>query len=276
MIGPAWLAGIGPCQRPSGWSRGSRSVTAPGLPSTSTANRWSCCWTRSRMNGSWFFASFASVKQNSSSPRSMNSRGVHANTSIPSRRPPVSGIRSATPRRGGAQKRTLGNGAGATPIAAQPSAAPSAPVRTAVRLVEPQQVLALDVEDQHPQVRGGLADDRRARPSARAGRTARTRSSSRRRRCRRSTCGRPCARRRSRGRRAPGAPSRPRPDRQRPLHLVGVERAAAFLAGRRGRRFAGVGGDPDLGVDPGDGDGADRTFCAGMMPSSAIRCVSDS
>ena len=38
----------------------------------------------------------------------------------------MSGIRSPPPRRGGAQNRTLGNGAGSTPIAAHPSAAPSA------------------------------------------------------------------------------------------------------------------------------------------------------
>ena len=56
----------------------------------------------------------------------MNSLGVHAKTSMPSSRPPVSGTSSGTPRLGGAQKRTLGNGAGSTPIAAHPSAASSA------------------------------------------------------------------------------------------------------------------------------------------------------
>ena len=48
-----------------------------------------------------------------------------------------------------------------------------------LRRVEPEQVLALHVEDEHPQVRRRLADDRRRRRSACAGRTARTRSSSR-------------------------------------------------------------------------------------------------
>ena len=42
--------------------------------------------------------------------------------------------------------------------------------------------------------------------------------------------------------------------RQRPLHLVGVERATAFLAGRTVDGLARVGGDPHLGIDPGDRD----------------------
>ena len=164
------------------------------------------------MNGSWFRASFASVKQNSSSPRSMNSRGVHANTSMPSRRPPVSGMSS---RHAAARRRPEAH-ARRTARARRRSRASPRPrrrrlVEQPVRLVEPQQVLALDVEHEHAEVRGALADDRRARPSAPAGRTTRTTSSSRRPRCRRSTCGRPCARRRSRGRRAPAAPSRPSP-----------------------------------------------------------------
>src|SRR3954468_1496378 len=41
--------------------------------------------------------------------------------------------------------------------------------------------------------------------------------------------------------------------RQRPFHLIGVERATAFVAGRTLDRFAGVGRHPDLGVDARDG-----------------------
>ena len=242
MTGPTWPAGSGACQRPSGWSRGSRSAIAPGVPATSTANRRSCCCTRSRMNGSWFRASFASVKQYSSSPRSTNSRGVHANTSMPSSRPPVSGIELARRRGAAAPRSARCRTARARPRSrASPRPRRRRLVEQPVRLVEPQQVLALDVEHEHAEVRGALADDRRARPSAPAGRTARTTSWSRRRRCRRSTCGRPCARRRSRGRRAPAAVA-PEADRQRALHLIGVQRARCVphrspaRPARRGRR----------------------------------------
>src|SRR6266550_2956209 len=96
------------------------------MPSMPTAHRLSCNWTRSRMNGIWFLASLASVKQNSSRSWSMKARGVQEKTSTPSKRPPVSGTTTSPLwRRGGAQKRTLGNGAGSTPSAVQPSRAPS-------------------------------------------------------------------------------------------------------------------------------------------------------
>ena len=255
MIRPAWPAGIGRRQRPSGSSRGSRSAIAPGMPSTSAANRWSCCWTRSRMNGSWFFASFASVKQNSQQPEVDELAGRPREDVDPLEPPARVGDQvAATPARrrpepdAGERRRLdadrrppLGR---ALRLCEQP-----------VGLVEPQQVLALDVEDQHPQVRGAPRRRSPARPSARAGRTARTRSWSRRREMpaidmwpplrpskkSRSTCtGSAVA---AEARPAAAAPSGRRRARER------VPRRSRASTG-----LARVGGDPDLGVDPRDGD----------------------
>ena len=276
MIGPAWPAGIGRRQRPSGSSRGSRRAIAPGMPSTSAANRWSCCWTRSRMNGSWFFASFASVKQNSSSPRSTNSRGVHANTSIPSSRPPVSGIRvAATPARGrpeadAGERRRLDADRGpalgrALRLCEQP-----------VGLVEPQQILALDVEDQHSQVRGRLADDRGEAVSTRRKNSANDVlvATPEMPRDRHVAALAPVEeveidvhgqRRRGRGRPAAAAPSGRRRARG------GVPRRSARSTVSPGSAETHTSGSTRVTATR-----AVRTFCAGMMPSSAIRWVSDS
>src|SRR5207245_1279709 len=130
-----------------------------------------CACTRSRMYGIWLRASLASARTNWSRSSSMNSRGVHVNTSTPSCRPPVSGTSTSPERcRGGAQKRTDGNGPGSTPSAAQPSAA--------------------------------AAD----------------------------------------------------PDGERPTHLVLVEGFVALGSARALHDLAGIGRDPDLGIDPRDGD----------------------
>ena len=126
-------------------------------------------------------------------------------------------------------------------------------VEQPVGLVEPQQVLALDVEDQHAQVRGALAQDLRMRREHAQ------------------------EEQRERGLRGDAADAADRhvpalasveevevdvhrelvatdPHGQRPAHLVDVERLVAFVALGALDRFAGVGRDPHLGVDPRDGD----------------------
>ena len=51
-----------------------------------------------------------------------------------------------------------------------------------------------------------------------------------------------------------GLPVAADPDRERPAHLVEVEGLRALVAGRALHDLAGVGRDPDLGVDARDGD----------------------
>ena len=206
----------------------------------------------------------------------MNSRGVHANTSIPSSRPPVSGIESPRhPRRGGAQNRTLGNGAGATPIAAQPSAAPSAPGNREFGLSSHRRSSPFTLNTStrrlaalSPTTSGEAVSTRRKnnanevfvatpempaidmwpplRPSKKS----------------RSTW--------------TGAPSRPSP--------TGSGRSiwSVYSARLRSSPVARSTGSPGSAETHTSGSTrvtatvADRTFCAGMIPSSAMRCVSDS
>ena len=126
-------------------------------------------------------------------------------------------------------------------------------VEQAVRRVEPEQVLALHVEDQHAQVGGALTDQRRVL-------------------ARREHAQEEQRERRLRGHAADAADGHvpalapveevevhvhgdavaPQADGQRAAHLVHVERLRALLAGGALHDLAGVGGDPHLGVDARD------------------------
>ena len=261
---------------PSGAWDGSRRATAPGMPSTPTAHRlsWSC--TRSRMNGIWFFASLASVKQNSSRSCSMNARGVQENTCTPSKRPPVSGTTTSPLwRRGGAQKRTLGNGAGSTPRADHASRAPSCASNNRL--------------DRSSQSRSSpLTLNTRTRRLAAPVPTTSGAEVSMRRKNRANEVLvatpeiplmdmwpplRPSKKSRSTW---TGAPSRPSPMGN------GRSISSAYRALRRSSPVARATSSPGSADTHTSGSTrvtatrAVRTFAAGMMPSSAIRCVSDS
>ena len=252
MRSPAATLTCWPYHEPFCESRGSRNTTAPGRPATSTANRLSCACTRSRTKGIWLRWSFASVSRNCIRSSSMNSRGVQVKTSTPfmaaagvgqqhvaglalRRRPEA----HAGERRGFDAERGPARGG---LLVEQP-----------VGLVEPQQILALDVEDQHAQVGGALAQDLRMRREHAQ------------------------EEQRERGLGGDTADAADRhvaalasveevevdvhrelvaadPHGQRPAHLVDVERLVAFVALGALDRFARVGRDPHLGVDARDGD----------------------
>ena len=207
----------------------------------------------------------------------MNSRGVQANTSTPSR-PPVSGSSDVAGCGGGAAPRTTPRGTGPAPPRGGPRRRRASSSKRAVGLVEPQQVLALHVEHQHAQV---LAASPTSVACSRA-------VSIRRKNERERGLGGDAAdaadrhvaalaaveevevdvdaaRRRARARPAAAGPSRPR-----------------RAPGRARRRWrvrdlaAGIGRDPDLGLTRVTATCAERTLAAGSDALSATRWVSDS
>ena len=145
----------------------------------------------------------------------------------------------------------------------------------AVGLVEPEQVLALDVEDQHPQVLAGIADD-----VASAGEHAQEEQGER------GLGGDPA----DPGDRHVAAlaaveevevdeercPVASQPHRERPVHFVGVQRLVAGLAGGAVHHAARIGCDPHLGQHPGHRHLGRAHLGGGERPSSAMRTVSDS
>ena len=198
------------------------------------------------------------MKRNRSRPSSTNSRGVQANTST-SCRPPMSGTATSPLRgRGGAHSDTEGKGTGSTPSFLHRLGVLGCEV--AVGLVQPEQVLALDVEHQHPQVAPGIPDDvgasgQHPQPEQGEGRLGGDTADAADRHV------------------AALAPVEEveidehretvaaQPHRQRPLHLIGVQGLATLLPRRPGDIAAGIGGHPHLGVHPGDRD-ACRTHLA--------------
>ena len=206
-----------------------------------------------RRSVSWLRMSEASAKQKRSRPSSTNACGVQPNTFTPSWRRLAARARAWSSRRGGAQKRTSGKPPGLRQAEARPPLVELAALLAlgvpAVGVVEEQQVLALHVEDQHPHppAHAGVASSRRISASAVLVLVATplmpeietwpplvpSRKS-------RSMC--------------TGSPSRPRPIGELALHRVLVERLGALVAGGTLHDLAGVGGDPDLGIDAGDRD----------------------
>ena len=139
-----------------------------------------------------------------------------------------------------------------------PERGPSLPrllVEVAVARVQPEEVLALDVEHEDPQVGRALADD--ARVLARGEHAQEEQRE-------RGLGGH--AADAAHGHVAALAPVEeidvhvhrfaipPEPDGQRPPHLVDIERLAALVARRTFDDLARVRGDPHLGIHPGDGD----------------------
>ena len=161
MIRPAWPAGIGPCQRPSGSSRGSRNATAPGMPCDvdreplqllldALADERQLVLRVVRVGEAELEQ--PEIDELARRPREdvdalEPSAGVGDQVAAASaRRRPESHARERRrlhADRGPPLGRALGLGE-------QP-----------IGLVQPQQVLALDVEHQHAQVRRALTDDRR-------------------------------------------------------------------------------------------------------------------
>ena len=273
--GSAGPAGRARCRRPRRADRAGRRPRA--CPATSTANRFSCACTRSRMNGIWLRSVVRVGEQE------LQQVLVDELARGPARRPrrPPAGRRCRGRRRRrsarAAAPRTapMGNGAGSTPSAAQPAA--RLLVEEAVRLVEPQQVLALHVEDQHAQVRGALAHARRAARGQH-----------------------PQEEQRERGLGGDAADAADRhvaalaavEEVEVEVHGLAVAADADRRAGgpSRPRRAPSPRSSPVARstTSPGSGEThtsgstrvtatrADRTFAAGMMPSSATRWVSDS
>ena len=254
-----------PRHEPSGASRGSRSTTAPGIPTTSTANRFSCACTRSRMNGIWFRWSFASVKQELQQvlvdelarrpgedlDALLASAGVGEEDVAgppPGRRPERrrSGTAQAR-RRAPPSRRAAASSKKRFGVSSQSRSSPFTLNTSTRRLAAPSPTIPRR-RRQHPQeeqrergLRGDPADAADRHVAALA----------------------PVEEVEVDVDRQLVAAD---PDRERPPHLVDVERLRALVADRALDRLAGVGGDPDLGVDPGHRDTGGAHLRAGHDP----------
>ena len=277
-IGLAWLADLDRRQRPSAAGRAGRAARrrpASRPRRRRTASAADC--TRSRMNGIWFFASFASVKQNCEQalvdelarrPREhvdalLTPAGVGEQdvAGAPAGRRPEAHARE---RRGLDAERRPALGAPSSSkrrfgLSSHSRSSPFTLKTSTRRFAAPSPTHAAAMAGQHAE------EEQRERGLRRDAADAADRHVAALAPVEEVEV--------DVHRRAVAA----EPDRQRPLHLVGVQRLRAFVAGgaiappRRGRAETQISGSTRVTATV-----ADRTFGAGMIPSSAMRCVSDS